>query len=79
MRVSRFGQAIRKPLYCLPEYTGNATFSTFLQTFPQQHTREKVMPLLQPDIEGQSEPHTTALMSDHIFAFIGSDPYNMYL
>ena len=37
------------------------------------------MPLLQPDIEGQSEPHPIALMSDHIFSFIGSDPDTMHL
>ena len=37
------------------------------------------MPLLQPDIEGQSEPHPISLMSDHVFSFIGSDPDNMHL
>ena len=37
------------------------------------------MPLTQPDVEGQSEPHPTALMSDHIFSFIGSDPDTMNL
>ena len=37
------------------------------------------MTLLQHDIEGQSEPHHVALMSYHIFDFIGSDQYIMHL
>ena len=37
------------------------------------------MPLLKPDIEIQSEPHPIALMSEHIFAFIESDPDIMHL
>ena len=37
------------------------------------------MLILQPDIEGQSEPHLIALMSDHTFTFIEYDPDTMHL
>ena len=37
------------------------------------------MSLLQPYIEGQSEPHPIVMMSDHIFAFIGLDQDTMHI
>ena len=69
----------KKQSYYLSEYTDNVAFSISLQTFSPQHVREVVMPLLQPDIEGQSEPHPMALMPDHIIAFVGSNVDNVQL
>ena len=41
--------------------------------------REEVLSLLQPDTKGRSELHPIALMSDHIFPFIGSYSDTMHL
>ena len=78
-RVFRFRHKIRKPLYYLSRYTRDVAFITFIQKFLPQHTHEELLSLLQLDTKGQSELHPIALMSDHIFSFIGSYAYTMHL
>jgi hypothetical protein len=72
--VTRSGHMSRPPRRLI------ATIWLFLQTFSPLPTAEStVLHLLQPDTEAHSEPHPLALFSEHLVAFVGSDPDTMTL
>jgi hypothetical protein len=71
--ATRSGRTVRKPYY-FSDYLAHSAFSTYLHTFSLQQQTEDALHLLQPDHEGQCEPHPLALIADHVMAFIGSDP-----
>jgi hypothetical protein len=56
-----------------------AAVGLFLHTFSPLPTTAVVLELLQSDVEAYSEPHPLALFSEHMVAFIGSNPHTMTL
>jgi hypothetical protein len=72
--MTRSGRMSRPPRRLI------AAVGLFLQTFsPLPIEESTVLHLLQPDIEAHSEPHPLALFSEHLVAFVGSDPDTMTL
>jgi hypothetical protein len=71
--TTRSGRTSRPPQRLI------AAVCLFLQIFFPLPTTGTALHLLQPDIEAYSEPHPLALFSEHLIAFVGSDPDTMTL
>jgi hypothetical protein len=71
--VTRSGRSVRRPQRLI------AAIALFLTTFSPQPIDGTALHLLQPDVEAYAEPHPFALFTEHVVAFVGSDPDTMTL
>jgi hypothetical protein len=74
--TTRSGRSIRRPA----RFVQNVVLAAaYLVTYSPQPIDDRLLQLLQPDIESYSEPHPFALLTEQISVFLGSDPDTMYL
>jgi hypothetical protein len=71
--TTQSGRTVRAPQQLI------ATVALFLTIFSPLPTDGAVLHLLQPDVEAHAEPRPFALFTEHVVAFVGSDPDTMTL